>query len=1140
MGCGASSAAAADAVPLTYADATVAHTWGGWTFVVDGSNKDYLFAFHKPDSAGGVFAWKIVASNNGWVDVYDGAAEKTEYSGGTLGVTAVQAATHGRQSEACAAAAQRPQRAVLASPGDTLLHGHWTLTRQADGSVRATNCERASNNCYVIEPRQPGLKHWVDGKLVAHLTLAGTEGQATAAAKAAPPAVAADPLAAELPPTADATVAHTWGDWTFVVDGTDKNNMFALHATGFAWKMVASNNGWVRVYSGGDELTEYATKSRTLGVMAVQPATHGDPSRVRDAAAQRPQRAVLTSLDDALVHGNWTLKRQQDGTVQAQNRLDDKKSQITIQPHVAGLKVWVDGKLVTHLTLGQAPPNTVRPMAAAADASVAHTWGSWTFAVTANYTDELFALHGDFVWRTVGSSGGWIGVYDGAHDALTEYSGGSLGVLAVQPTTYSRVLTTREAVAKRPSRAILTSRGSSFVHGMWTLSLQADGSVRAHNGESNGENFYIIEPHEQGLKHWVGGQLVAHITLAGTEQAAPGAKAAAAPPAAAGIKATPDACLPADASVTFTWGGWTLVVADSSHLFVLIDGFAFKLHASSNGWIDVYDGDGELTESGVVGSLGTRTVRPTTKSNVAAARASAANRPQRAVLSSAADTLVHGNWTLRLQRDGTAWAQNCEREQHYVIEARVPALKLVDAAGKVVMHLTLEAAKAEANIAAAAAAAQAQASAAAFAAAAQAAAAASKAAKVAQAEQAAQAEKAAAQEKAQKEKEEAAVPADLAAWLSSLSLAPFGAALCTRLGVAALADVVHVDDGDLESIAMLPVQRKKFLREAEKVAAAALPKPVEVPPPAPPAPAPAPALPLARVRALVVGCDAYGPPLSRLVNPVSDAAALGAALRGLPGASVTVLHNPGRAELLRALRDFSDPPALAGGSSRSVRVTPAGAAAAAAAATATSSPLPAASDRLLGLFIFSGHGLQVNGVNFLVPSDFALPANHPRLDDVEDGCVALDEVLRKMRYGGFFVSALALDCCRNVPDFLPNAHKSAAGGGALGRGMAAIAAVPPADGDGGGTLVAFATAAGDVALDASSRAPAHSPFAAALLSFLAPARTTTAAAAPAAPALLSLTTHLVSEVRADTRGKQVPYTNMSLSKEAGELRLWVA
>jgi uncharacterized caspase-like protein len=94
----------------------------------------------------------------------------------------------------------------------------------------------------------------------------------------------------------------------------------------------------------------------------------------------------------------------------------------------------------------------------------------------------------------------------------------------------------------------------------------------------------------------------------------------------------------------------------------------------------------------------------------------------------------------------------------------------------------------------------------------------------------------------------------------------------------------------------------------------------------------------------------------------------------------------------------------------------------------------------------------------------------------------------------------------------------------MGRGLAAMAAVPPAQGDGVGTLVAFATAAGDVALDASTRAPANSPFTAALLSFLAPEES----AAP--PPLLSLTTHLVSEVRADTRGKQVPYTNMSLSK----------
>jgi uncharacterized caspase-like protein len=373
-----------------------------------------------------------------------------------------------------------------------------------------------------------------------------------------------------------------------------------------------------------------------------------------------------------------------------------------------------------------------------------------------------------------------------------------------------------------------------------------------------------------------------------------------------------------------------------------------------------------------------------------------------------------------------------------------------------------------------------------------------------------------------------AVPDDLAAWLAPLSLSAYGTALCATLGVAALADVADCEDCDLQSIGLLPVQRKKFLREAAKLAGggaaaeAALPaQQLAAAAPAGPASAPAAALlPLACVRALVVGCEAYGSPLSRLANPVSDARALGAALRSLPGASVTELHNPGRAELLRALRDFSDPPKPAAAAK--------GMSVAAAAPAAGVPP-----QRTLGLFFFSGHGLQVNGVNYLVPADFALPS-HPRLDDVEDGCVALDEALRKMRYGGFFVSALVLDCCRNVPDFLPGAHKGAGGGGGpMGRGLAPMAAVPPAENDGGGTLVAFATAAGDVALDASTRAPANSPFTAALLSFLSPA-----ARGEAAPPLLSLTTHLVSEVRADTHGKQIPYTNMSLSKEAGELRLW--
>ena len=135
---------------------------------------------------------------------------------------------------------------------------------------------------------------------------------------------------------------------------------------------------------------------------------------------------------------------------------------------------------------------------------------------------------------------------------------------------------------------------------------------------------------------------------------------------------------------------------------------------------------------------------------------------------------------------------------------------------------------------------------------------------------------------------------------------------------------------------------------------------------------------------------------------------------------------------------------------------------------------------------------------------------------------------------GFYVTAVALDCCRNVPNFLPDAHKSA-GGGPLGRGLAAVRACAPAGDDAGGMLLAFATSPGDVALDASTRQPGNSPFTVALLSFL---EASAASKQSAPPSLLSLTTHLVTAVRADTRGEQVPYTNLSLTTEAGDLRLW--
>ena len=125
----------------------------------------------------------------------------------------------------------------------------------------------------------------------------------------------------------------------------------------------------------------------------------------------------------------------------------------------------------------------------------------------------------------------------------------------------------------------------------------------------------------------------------------------------------------------------------------------------------------------------------------------------------------------------------------------------------------------------------------------------------------------------------------------------------------------------------------------------------------------------------------------------------------------------------------------------------------------------------LALIYFAGHGVEVQGENFLVPVDANVTSNR----DVQRMSVSLKELLaaaggaRKMRI-------VILDSCRNNPfgDSLapatPTAGTEAANATRGGGGLAA----PTPD---RGTLVAFAARDGQVALDGSG---ANSPFAAAL------------------------------------------------------------
>jgi uncharacterized caspase-like protein len=113
----------------------------------------------------------------------------------------------------------------------------------------------------------------------------------------------------------------------------------------------------------------------------------------------------------------------------------------------------------------------------------------------------------------------------------------------------------------------------------------------------------------------------------------------------------------------------------------------------------------------------------------------------------------------------------------------------------------------------------------------------------------------------------------------------------------------------------------------------------------------------------------------------------------------------------------------------------------------------------VALFYYAGHGVQVNGSNYLVP----VGANPTREADVDFQMVDTNLVLRQMQGSGTRLNVVILDACRNNPF-------GARGLRATDGGLAQMRAPE-------GTLISYATQPGSVAQDGSN---GHSPYTKAL------------------------------------------------------------
>jgi TonB family protein len=215
--------------------------------------------------------------------------------------------------------------------------------------------------------------------------------------------------------------------------------------------------------------------------------------------------------------------------------------------------------------------------------------------------------------------------------------------------------------------------------------------------------------------------------------------------------------------------------------------------------------------------------------------------------------------------------------------------------------------------------------------------------------------------------------------------------------------------------------------------------------------------------ALIIGNGAYAN-IKKLRNPANDAADIAASLKELgfeiigDGAGLNLTQR----EMKQRIREFGQ------------RLRNGG----------------------VGVFYYAGHGVQLEGRNYLLPIDLAIESEA----DLEDSAVDLQFVFNNLRDANNGLNIVILDACRNNP--FESATRDAR------DGLAEVRAAT-------GTLIAYATAPGSVAADGAGR---NGTYTSALLKQL------------KKPGLevLDMFRRTREDVFNVSKKKQVPWTNESL------------
>jgi uncharacterized caspase-like protein len=185
------------------------------------------------------------------------------------------------------------------------------------------------------------------------------------------------------------------------------------------------------------------------------------------------------------------------------------------------------------------------------------------------------------------------------------------------------------------------------------------------------------------------------------------------------------------------------------------------------------------------------------------------------------------------------------------------------------------------------------------------------------------------------------------------------------------------------------------------------------------------------VRALVIGNSNYG--VSALINPTNDAQAIARRLAEF-GFKVDLVLDGNRKSLISALTKYQTE----------------------------------SSKYDINILYYAGHGIQLNGINYIIPVDMSLAPNGA---NVEFDAIPVNSIVEKYMQAN--TKLVFLDACRDNPLSRSLQVASRSSGGSS-RGLAAMEV-------GGGTLISYSTKDGSVALDGDGK---NSPYTEAMLAHM--------------------------------------------------------